>query len=191
LCCLTAVTTTLCLLLASFTCTTRFHHHALSPSRFFVLQHHLSLPSHYLLQVKPVNLVFIFFKLSARSDDSSFSQILEQIAAGNLDVFKAKLCDEGQEVACVSAMPYWVTRFPPAMRLSFDDWAVKKVADMRACYVAFFLGSGCIDKRLVKMRRLVFGHVFSCCRSRLVAYLVPRAPARQRICALAASATEI
>ena len=113
---------------------------------------------------------------------------MEQIAAGNLDVFKAKLCDEGQEVACVSAIPYWVTRFPPAMRLSFDDWAVNKVADMRACYTAFFLGSGCIDKRLVKMRRIVFGHVFTCCRSRLVAYLVPRAPARQRICALAASA---
>ena len=74
------------------------------------------------------------------------------------------------------------------MRLSFDDWAVNKVADMRACYTAFFLGSGCIGKRLVKMRRTVFGHVFTCCRSRLVAYLVPRAPARQRICALAASA---
>ena len=123
-----------------------------------------------------------------RSDDLSFSQILEQITAGNLDFFKAKLCNEGKEVACVSAMPYWVTRFPPAMRLSFDDWAVNKVADMRACYTAFFLGSGCIDKRLVKMRRTVFGHVFTCCRSRLVAYLVPRAPARQRICALAASA---
>ena len=120
-----------------------------------------------------------------------FSQIMEQIAAGNLDVFKAKLCDEGQEVASVSKIPYWVTRFPSAMRLSFDDWAANKVADMRACYAAFFLGSGCIDKRLVKMRRTVFGHVFTCCRSRLVAYLVPRAPARQRICALAASASEI
>ena len=116
---------------------------------------------------------------------------MKQIAAGNLDFFKAKLCDEGQEVACVSATPYWVTRFPPAMRLSFEDWAVNSVADMRACYTAFFLGSGCIDKRLVKMRRIVFGHVFTCCRSRLVAYLVPRAPARQRICALAASAAEM
>ena len=74
------------------------------------------------------------------------------------------------------------------MRLLFDDWAIKKASDMRACYAAFFLGSGCVNDRLVKMRRLVFGHVFSCCRSRLVAYLVPRAPARQRICALAASA---
>ena len=82
----------------------------------------------------------------------------------------------------------WVIRLPPAMRLPFDDWAVKKVIDMRACYAAFFLGSGCTNDRLVKVRRLVFAHVFTCCRSRLVAYLVPRAPARQRICALAASA---
>ena len=118
-------------------------------------------------------------------------KIMEQIATGNLYFFKAKLRDEGQEVACVSAVPYWVYFFPPAMRLSFDDWAINKVADMRACYTAFFLGSGCIDKRLVKMRRIVFGRVFTCCRSRLVAYLVPRAPARQRICALAASATKI
>ena len=105
-----------------------------------------------------------------------------------MDFFKAALRDEGQEVASVSAIPYWVTLFPPAMRLSFDDWAANKVADMRACYAAISLGSGCIDKRLVKVRRIVFGHVFTCCRSRLVAYLVPRAPARQRICALAASA---
>ena len=107
--------------------------------------------------------------------------------------FKDKLCDEGQKKdeedgGVVLALAPWVNRLPPAMRLSFDDWAMKKTSDMRACYAAFFLGSGCINDRLVKMRRLVFGHVFSCCRSRLVAYLVPRAPARQRICALAASA---
>ncbi len=52
----------------------------------------------------------------------------------------------------------------------------------------FSLGSGCINDRLVKMRCLVFGQVFWCCRSRLVAYLVPRAAARQRIYANAASA---
>ena len=107
--------------------------------------------------------------------------------------FKDKLCDEGQTKdeeggAVVLALASWVNRLPTAMRLSFDDWAVNKVSDMRACYAAFFLGSGCINDRLVKMRCLVLGHVFSCCRSRLVAYLVPRAPARQRICALAASA---
>ena len=115
------------------------------------------------------------------------------MAAGNLAFFKDKLCNEGQKKdeeggGVVLALAPWVKRLPPAMRLPFDDWAMKKASDMRACYAAFFLGSGCIDDRLVKMRRLVFGHVFSCCRSRLVAYLVPRAPARQRICALAASA---
>ena len=116
------------------------------------------------------------------------------MTAGNLAFFKDKICDEGQrnEEECggvVLALAPWVNRLPPVMRLSFDDWVMNKVFDMRACYAAFFLGSGCINDRLVKMRRLVFGHVFSCCRSRLVAYLVPRAPARQRICALAASAT--
>jgi hypothetical protein len=110
-----------------------------------------------------------------------------------LAFFKDKLCDEEQKKeeedgAVVLALAPWVNRFPPAMRLSFDDWAINKVLDMQACYAAFFLGSGCINDRLVKMRRLVFGHVFSCCRIRLLAYLVPRAPARQRICALAASA---
>ena len=118
------------------------------------------------------------------------------MAAGNLAFFKGKLCDEGQKKVeegggGVLALAPWVTRLPPAMRLPFDEWAVNKVFDMRACYAALFLGSGCINDRLVKMRRLVFGHVFTCCRSRLVAYLVPRAPARQRICALAASAAEI
>ena len=113
--------------------------------------------------------------------------------AGNLAFFKDKLSDEGQmnnELGggVVLVLAPWVTRLPPAMRLPFDDWAVNNVFDMRACYAAFFLGSGCINDRLVKIRRLVFGHVFACCRSRLVAYLVPRAPARQRICALAASA---
>ncbi len=88
----------------------------------------------------------------------------------------------------VLALAPWVKRLPSAMRLPFDDWAVNKVSDMRACYAAFFLGSGCINDRLVKMRRLVIGRVFWSCRSRLVAYLVPRAPARQRIRALAASA---
>ena len=88
----------------------------------------------------------------------------------------------------VSALEPWVKRLPPAMRLPFDDWKINKVFDMRTFSAAFFLGSGCINDRLVKMRRLVFGRVFTCCRSRLVAYLVPRAPARQRICALAASA---
>jgi len=114
------------------------------------------------------------------------------MAAGNFVFFKDKLCDEGQKLdeegGVVLALAPWVDRLPPAMRLSFDDWVMKKVSDMRACYAAFFLGSGCINDRLVKMRRLVFGHVFSCCRGRLVAYLVPRAPARQRIFALAASA---
>ena len=121
------------------------------------------------------------------------SQITAQIAAGNSTFFKDKLCDEGQKKdeeggGVVLALAPWVTRLPPAMRLPFDAWALSKVFDMRACYAAFFLGSGCINDRLVKMRRLMFGHVFTCCRSRLVAYLVPRAPARQRICALAASA---
>ena len=120
-------------------------------------------------------------------------QIAVQMAAGNLAYFKGKLCDEGQrkDEECggvVLALAPWVKRLPSAMRLPLNDWAVNKVADMRACYAAFFLGSGCINDRLVKMRRLVFGHVFACCRSRLVTYLVPRAPARQRICALAASA---
>ena len=121
------------------------------------------------------------------------SQINAQISAGNLAFFKGKLCDEGKKrdeegSDVVSALAPWVTRLPPAMRLPFDEWAVSKVSDMRACYAAFFLGSGCINDRLVKMRRLMFGHVLSCCRSRLVAYLVPHAPARQSICALAVSA---
>ncbi len=107
--------------------------------------------------------------------------------------FKGKLCEKGQKnyeegSGRVLVLAPWIKRLPPAMRLSFDDWAVNTVSDMRACYAAFFLGSGCINDRLVKLRRLVFDRVFACCRSRLVAYLVPRAPARQRICTLAASA---
>jgi len=109
-----------------------------------------------------------------------------------LAFFKDKLCAEGKKEdeegsGVVLVLAPWVNRLPPAMRLPFDDWAVKKVSDMRACYAAFFLGSGCINDRLVKMRRLMFGNVFTCCRSRLVAYLVPRAPARQRICAFVTS----
>ena len=111
------------------------------------------------------------------------------MSAGNLNFFKGKLCDEGQKnEECgggVLELAPWVTRLPQSMKLPFGYWAVNKVADMRACYAAFFLGSGCINDRLVKVRRLVFGRVFACCRSRLVAYLVPRTPARQRICALA------
>jgi hypothetical protein len=116
------------------------------------------------------------------------------MAAGNLNFFKDKLCEEGdkKDDKCgdlTLPLAPWVMRLPRAMRLPFDSWAVNKVSDMRACYIAFFLGSGCTEgSRLAKMRRLVFGHVFTCCRSRLVAYLVPRAPARRRICALAASA---
>ena len=118
------------------------------------------------------------------------------MAAGNLAFFKDKLCDEGQrneeeDGGVVLALAPWVNRLPLAMRLSFDDWAMKKVSDMRACYAAFFLGSGCINDRLVKMRRLVIGRVFWSCRSRLVAYLVPRAPARQRIRTLALSAVPV
>ena len=69
------------------------------------------------------------------------------MAAGNLVFFKDKLCDEGQRKeeeggGVVLALAPWVNRLPPAMRLSFDDWAMKKVSDMRACYAAFFLGSG-------------------------------------------------
>ena len=87
------------------------------------------------------------------------------MAAGNLAFFKEKLCDEGQREeeeggGVVLALAPWVNRLPPVMRLSFDDWAIKKVSDMRACYAAFFLGSGCINDRLVKVRRLVFGRVF-------------------------------
>ena len=124
------------------------------------------------------------------------------MSAGNLAFFKVKLSEEQkwdekeheeqdekeQGGGVVSVLAPWVKRLPPTMRLQLDDWAVNKVSDMRACYAAFFLGSGCINDRLVKMRLLVFGHVFTCCRSRLLALLVPRAPARQRICALAASA---
>ena len=107
--------------------------------------------------------------------------------------FKGKLCDEEQKKdeeggGVVLALAPWVTRLPQSMKLPFRYWAVNTVSDIRACYAAFFLGSGCINDRLVKVRRLVFGRVFACCRSRLLAYLVPRAPARQRICALAASA---
>ena len=139
-------------------------------------------------------------RLFPRPFDSIFAlcsrfalQVSAQISAGNLAFFKGKLCNEGQKKdeeggGVVLTPAPWIKRFPAAMRLSFDEWAVNKVSDMRACYVALFLGSGCINDRLVKMRRLVFGHVFTCCRSRLVAYLVHRAPARQRICALAASA---
>ena len=112
------------------------------------------------------------------------------MAAGNLAFFKNKFYDErrkkddeGGDV--ISALAPWIRRLPPAIRLPLDDWVVKNVSDMRACYAAFFLGSGCINNRPIKLRRLVFGHVFTCCRSRLVAYLVPRAPVfRQRICAL-------
>jgi len=120
-------------------------------------------------------------------------QIAVQATAGNLAFFKHKLCNERQKKYkeggdVVLALAPWITRLPPAMRLSYDDWAMKKVSDMRACYAAFFLGTGFINDLLVRMRRLVFGRVFTCCRSRLVGYLVPRAPARQCICALAASA---
>ncbi len=119
-------------------------------------------------------------------------QIENQIAAGNLTFFKDKLGTHRDEKdKGVLAPSPWVTRFPSDMRISFDGWVESKVCDMRACYVAFFLGSGSIHERLVKIRRLVFGLVFSTCKSRLLAYLVPRAPARQRICALAASAQSI
>jgi len=112
---------------------------------------------------------------------------------GNLAFFKEKLRNEEQKNedeggSGVWTLAPWVTRLPPLMRLPFDAWAVNSVLDMRTCYAAFFLGRGCINDRLVNMRRLVFGHAFTCCRNRLLAYLVPRAPARQRIYALAASA---
>ncbi len=127
------------------------------------------------------------------------------MSAGNLAFFKAKLSeeqkrdekeDEDQDEkeeggGVVSVLAPWVKRLPPDMRLSLEGWAVNKVSDMRACYVAFFLGSGCINDRLVKMRRLVIGRVFWSCRSRLLAYLVPRAPARQRIRVLALSAVPV
>ena len=114
-------------------------------------------------------------------------QITVHIAASNLAFFKSKICDEGQRKEKEALAP-WVKRLPSIMRLRLDDWAVKMVSDMHACFTAFFLGSGCVNDRLVKLRRLVFGRVFWCCRSRLVAYLVPRAPVRQRICTYAAFA---
>ena len=114
------------------------------------------------------------------------------MSAGNLPFFKGMLCDEvhkKDEVGGVGlTLSPWVKRLPLAMRLPLEDWAANKVADMRTCYAAFFLGSGCINGRLVKIRLLISSRVFACCRSRLLTYLVPRAPARQRICALAASA---
>ena len=76
-----------------------------------------------------------------------------------MDFFKEKLCNEDGQIydESVLALAPWVRRLPSAMRLRFDSWAAKKVFDMRACYAAFFLGSGCINDRLIKMRRLVFG----------------------------------